>query len=454
MSPFAPKATFQLRGTGRPRQPVVQGVEVAGREALDEPAHPLGVVEAAGRHPVADGTGGLAVHGREPPSAVGRAAGVLDLGVELVQNRIYLSSGNRCHGRLPSDPTTAADPGGFRILACRRAPACTFGLVALSAAVVALLPGPATAAAPGPATVRFEPLAAGASGLTVAGTGSFRGAIEVRRNGRGLAVVNDLALEEYVRGIDEVPPSWPAAALQAQAIAARTYAANTALTGDARWRAVGADICATPTCQVYRGLDTERKAQGHGWLPAVEATAGRALLEGGRPIRASYSSTANGPRAMSQNGALAMANEGRSANEILSAYYGVPPTLAPAKLPATIKVAVKMSTTTVRLTAGSPFRVVDGAGTPLATGGAGEWAVVAGGDGVRLVPPATYTGEPAPAPAPALPDTGVPPPLRGPGRAMVAATPAPAGGRWPVAVALLALGAATSTITLNRRRRA
>ena len=82
---------------------------------------------------------------------------------------------------------------------------------------------------------------------------------------------------------------------------------------------MGADICATSTCQVYRGLDAEKRAQGYGWLRAVEATAGRALIEGGRPIMASYSSTANGPRAMSQNGALEMANAGRSAAEIHAA---------------------------------------------------------------------------------------------------------------------------------------
>ena len=115
----------------------------------------------------------------------------------------------------------------------------------------------------------------------MAGTGSFRGAIEVRRNGRGLAVVNHLPLEEYVRGIDEVPPSWPAAALQAQAIAARTYAAHKAMAGEARWRAVGADICATPTCQVYKGLDAERRAgmvlTEHGAMSPNSAVSGLIL---------------------------------------------------------------------------------------------------------------------------------------------------------------------------------
>jgi len=351
----------------------------------------------------------------------------------------------------PSDHSSRS--GGIRILACRRAPARTFGLVTLSATVVALVPGPVTAVTADSlsagSTVRFEALSGGSTGLTVAGTGSFRGTIEVRRNGRGLAVVNHLALEEYVRGIDEVPPSWPVAALQAQAIAARTYAAHKVFAGEARWRQLGADICATSTCQVYRGLDTERKAAGYGWLPAVEATAGRALLEGGHPIMASYSSTANGPRAMSQNGALAMANEGRSAADILANYYGIRPTLAPAKLPAAIKVAVVTSTSTVRISAPGPFRVHDGAGALVASA-AGEWAVVAGGDGVRLVPPESY------APPVVVPEGPASEPSRSPGRVMTAAgtLPRPASGRWAVIAVALSLVVAMSTITFQRRRRA
>lgn len=326
--------------------------------------------------------------------------------------------------------------------------------MALSATVVAFSPGPVWSAGAEPplsaSTIRFELPGAGDGGLTVAGTGTFRGAIEVRRNGRGLAVVNHLSLEEYVRGIDEVPPSWPAAALQAQAIAARTYAAHTALAGEARWRELGADICATSACQVYRGLDAERRAQGHGWLGAVEATAGRALLEGGRPIRASYSSEANGPRAMSQNGALEMANAGRSATEILAAYYGLRPTLAPAKLPATIKVAVETSVTSVRVSAAAPLRVVDGTGAVLVAAGAGDWAVTAGAAGVRLVPPESWVPEAAPA----ISVPAVPAPVRSPGRVMTAAGPVPArpAGRWALSGLLLSLAAGAATITRRRRR--
>jgi len=311
--------------------------------------------------------------------------------------------------------------------------------------------GDARAAGWSASTVRFEPLTAGPAGVTVAGTGSFRGVIEVRRNGRVLSVGNHVALEDYVRGIDEVPPSWPAAALQAQAVAARTYASYHAAHADSRWRAVGTDICSTPTCQVYRGLDAERRAAGHGWLAAVEATAGRALMAGDGPIFASYSSTANGPRAMSQNGALAMATEGRSASEILQSYYGLRPTLAPGRLPATIRVALVMSASRVRISSTTGLRVLDGAGKELAVAPAGDWTVVPGGDGVRVVPPDGY--QPVAVPVePEVADAGAVL-VRRPGRAVMAAGVSPEPASWGVAAAALVTAAGAATITLGRRRR-
>lgn len=326
----------------------------------------------------------------------------------------------------------------------------------MSATVAAAGSGPVQAADPSAgwavAAVRFEPMGGGSDGLTVAGTGTYRGWLEVRRNGRGLAVVNHVGFEEYVRGIEEVPPSWPAAALQAQAIAARTYAAHKVAGQEAAWRAVGADICATPRCQVYRGLEAERKAQGHGWLAAVEATAGSVLLAGGRPIMASYSATANGPRAMSQNGALQMARQGRSATEILSAYYdGIRPTQAADRLPATIRVALSTSASSVRISAPGPFRVVDPGGAELAAAGEGEWRVVTDAAGVRVVPPKSHgAGERASEPA-ASPDSEA---VRRPGRAITAAAPmaGPVRGITTSLALALVVAAGAAAITLSRRR--
>jgi stage II sporulation protein D len=125
--------------------------------------------------------------------------------------------------------------------------------------------------------------------------GDYRGTIEVARQGGGVAVVNEVGLEDYVRGIQEMPPTWPAAALEAQAIAARTYALSSAASATATpWRAAGADICATDSCQVYRGLAAERQPGGASWVAAVAATEGQVLLSGERPILAMYSSSNGG----------------------------------------------------------------------------------------------------------------------------------------------------------------
>ena len=59
-------------------------------------------------------------------------------------------------------------------------------------------------------------------------TGRFPGTLRVRRSADGtLALTVSLPFDRYLEGIAEVPPSWPAAALEAQAIAARSYALAT-----------------------------------------------------------------------------------------------------------------------------------------------------------------------------------------------------------------------------------
>jgi hypothetical protein len=129
--------------------------------------------------------------------------------------------------------------------------------------------------------------------LTAQGQGDYRGAIEVRSAGGGLATINEVGLEDYVRGIAEMPPTWPSEALKAQAIAARTYALHQlASTVSTPFRTAGANICATDGCQVYVGMAKER--QGGGWSAAVSATAGQAVLSNGAPIFAEYSSSNGG----------------------------------------------------------------------------------------------------------------------------------------------------------------
>ena len=78
----------------------------------------------------------------------------------------------------------------------------------------------------------------------------YRGSLRAVRNVLTLSTINVLPMESYLRSVvpAEMPASWPATALAAQAVAARTYAAYK------RARATGAsDICDTTACQVYAG---------------------------------------------------------------------------------------------------------------------------------------------------------------------------------------------------------
>jgi stage II sporulation protein D len=89
------------------------------------------------------------------------------------------------------------------------------------------------------------------------------------------ARVRRVALERYVRGVvsAEVPSDWPLAALEAQAIASRTYAL-TAHAGGQRF-----DVYADTRSQVYRGKAAET-AQTNA---AVAATAGQIVTYAGLP---------------------------------------------------------------------------------------------------------------------------------------------------------------------------
>jgi stage II sporulation protein D len=101
-----------------------------------------------------------------------------------------------------------------------------------------------------------------------------------------------MPVEAYVRGISEVPNSWPTEALRAQAIAARTYA---------YWRIAGAlragcscDVYTSTADQYFVGWDKEASSQGERWVQAVEATARTVATWGGQPIYAAYSSSSGG----------------------------------------------------------------------------------------------------------------------------------------------------------------
>jgi hypothetical protein len=186
---------------------------------------------------------------------------------------------------------------------CDRVGGPVVGGMAVAALMLALC-GPSAAAAPKPPPsqargwvvdkARFEPVDAGTP-LTAVGHGDYRGVIEVTASGGGVSTINDVGVEEYVRGIAEVSPSWPGEALKAQAIAARSYALNqVASTVSTSFRSAGANICATDSCQVYAGMSKERQEGGSAWAAAVAATAGQVVVYNGTPIFAEYSASNGG----------------------------------------------------------------------------------------------------------------------------------------------------------------
>jgi stage II sporulation protein D len=131
------------------------------------------------------------------------------------------------------------------------------------------------------------PLTVTGSGGSVhlGGAGDYRGNLELTPGDGGLLVVNALGLEDYVRGVvaRESPSSWPAAALEAQAVAARTYAVTTSRGGVF-------DQYKDTRSQVYGGMAAETPATN----AAVAATAGQLVTYQGRPAVTYFFSTSGG----------------------------------------------------------------------------------------------------------------------------------------------------------------
>lgn len=126
-------------------------------------------------------------------------------------------------------------------------------------------------------------------------TGRFPGTLRVRRDADGtLTLTVVLPFDRYLEGIAEVPPSWPQAALEAQAIAARSYALATTGWSGAEGEALGQPICATTSCQVYRGIPVPPDPTHRRWVRAVRRTDGKVLLQDGRIATTVYFSTSNG----------------------------------------------------------------------------------------------------------------------------------------------------------------
>jgi SpoIID/LytB domain protein len=123
----------------------------------------------------------------------------------------------------------------------------------------------------------------------------YPGRLVIHREDDGtLTLTLAIPFESYLDGIAEVPSSWPRAALEAQAIAARSYAlASTGWQGEPG-ETLDTPICSTTSCQVYGGMPAGPPGRLNRWEQAVRKTRGQVLLYDGRPATTFYFSTSNG----------------------------------------------------------------------------------------------------------------------------------------------------------------
>ncbi|MCG9969827.1 SpoIID/LytB domain-containing protein [Pelotomaculum terephthalicicum JT] len=116
----------------------------------------------------------------------------------------------------------------------------------------------------------------------------YRGNMEFRVESGSLVAINELNIEDYLRGVvpAEMPSSWPAEALKAQAVVARNYALQRVeATSGASY-----NLTNDQSSQVYLGYDKEVPATDQ----AVEDTRGVVMLNRGKLISSFFHSSSGG----------------------------------------------------------------------------------------------------------------------------------------------------------------
>lgn len=172
----------------------------------------------------------------------------------------------------------------------------------------------------------------------------YRGIIIIQNKNGKLTVINNVPLEDYIKGVvpAEMPSSWAFEAHKAQAIAARSYA----LANLGKRARFGYDLKDTPEDQAYKGASAETP----GTNCAVDDTKGIVLTYNMKVINAYYSASAGGQTnvnswgtnlpylrsvpsfddnvkknghgvGMSQHGANNLAKQGYNAYQILQYFY-------------------------------------------------------------------------------------------------------------------------------------
>jgi SpoIID/LytB domain protein len=124
----------------------------------------------------------------------------------------------------------------------------------------------------------------------------YRGSIRVglSSTAASASITNELRLELYLRGVvpAEMPSTWPTQALEAQAIAARSYAARRLRPGTSYF-----DVPDDSSSQVYLGIEGEKATTS----AAVTATAGMVIKRGSEIANAMFHSTGGGATEHNEN---------------------------------------------------------------------------------------------------------------------------------------------------------
>lgn len=137
---------------------------------------------------------------------------------------------------------------------------------------------------------------AGNGRVEIAGAGAYRGALEVVPTDSdvgSLNAINAVPVDQYVKGViaNEMPPSWPRAALRAQAVAARSYALSVQAGGN------GFDLYDDTSSQIYKGISSETAQTNE----AANATAGQVVMYGAEVAQTYFSACSGGYTESVQN---------------------------------------------------------------------------------------------------------------------------------------------------------
>ncbi|HEY1355895.1 MAG TPA: SpoIID/LytB domain-containing protein [Solirubrobacterales bacterium] len=137
--------------------------------------------------------------------------------------------------------------------------------------------------------------AAGPGSVRIDGT-AYRGALEVvptKSDPGSLNAINAVAVDQYVKGVipNESPPTWPLAALEAQAVASRSFALSTSVEGN------GFDLYDDTRSQVYEGVGSETARTN----AAAADTQGQVVLYNGEIAETFFSACSGGHTESVQN---------------------------------------------------------------------------------------------------------------------------------------------------------